>query len=216
MSFTVAEIVQEARELLLDEEVPYRYSDEYIVRKANQVLRRMVIVRPDLFAHTATVTTVPGSLQRTPADSVRLMDVVLNGDMHSPKEISQDVLDLMFPEWNVTPGARTKNWMRFPRSPNHFYVYPPSTGGEALTVAYARSTPKYEIGDTVELQDAYFPVLLDGVCWLMESLDAEHVESGRAKMFQDAYNGALSAGIISRRVSDTDDAGMLPPPTARG
>jgi hypothetical protein len=216
MSFTVADIVLEARELLLDEQVPYRYSDDYIVRKVNQVLRRMVIVRPDIFTHTDTMTTVAGSLQTAPANSVRLMDVVRNGDQHSPKEISQDVLDLMFPNWNATVGTVTKNWMRFPRDPNRFYIYPPSAGGEQLTIAYARSTPTYAIGDTVAIQDAYLPVVLDGVCWLMESLDAEHVESGRAKMFQDAYNAALSAGIVSRRVSDTDDAGMLPPPTARG
>jgi hypothetical protein len=155
-------------------------------------------------------------LQTAPANSVRLMDVVRNGDQHSPKEISQDVLDLMFPNWNTTVGTVTKNWMRFPRDPNRFYVYPPSAGGEQLTIAYARSTPTYVIGDTVAIQDAYLPVVLDGVCWLMESLDAEHVESGRAKMFQDAYNAALSAGIVSRRLSDTDDAGMLPPPSARG
>jgi hypothetical protein len=209
MSFTVADIVQEARELLLDEQVPYRYSDAYIVRKANQVLRRMVIVRPDLFAHTATLTTTPGSLQSAPADSVRFMDIVTNGDVHTPKEITQDVLDLMFPTWSAESGTRTKNWMRYPRDPNRFYVYPPSAGGETLTVVYARSTPTYAIGDTVSLQDAYFPVLLDGVCWLMESLDAEHVESGRAKMFQDAYGAALVGGLAARRITDTDDGGMI-------
>ena len=33
MSFTVAAIVQEARELLLDETAPFRYSDAYIVTR---------------------------------------------------------------------------------------------------------------------------------------------------------------------------------------
>lgn len=211
MSFTVAEIVQEARELLLDETAPFRYSDDFIVRKANQVLRRMVIMRPDLFAHVATLTTTPGSLQTCPADSVRLMDVTLNGVSAAPKEINQEVLDLMFPSWNTTTVGPTTNWMRYPRDPNRFYVYPPSAGGEALTIVYARSTPTYAIGATVALQDAYFPVLLDGVCWLMESLDAEHVESGRAKMFLDAYSAALAGGLAARQITDTEDGG-----TSRG
>ena len=208
MSFTVADIVQEARELLLDETEPYRYSDAYIVRKVNQVLRRMVIIRPDLFAQVATITTTAGSLQTCPGDSVRLMDVTLNGAARAPKEINQEVLDLMFPTWNTDTAGPTTNWMRYPRDPNRFYVYPPSAGGETLTIVYARSTPTYEIDDTVSLQDAYFPVVLDGVCWLMESLDAEHVESGRAKMFQDAYNAALVGGLAARRITDTEDGGV--------
>jgi hypothetical protein len=207
MSFTVADIVQEARELLLDETAPFRYSDAYIVRKTNQVLRRMVIIRPDLFAHVTTITTTAGSLQACPADSVRLMDVTLNGAQRAPKEINQEVLDLMFPSWNTTVAGPTTNWMRYPRDPNRFYVYPPSAGGETLTIVYARSTPTYAIGDTVAVQDAYFPVVLDGVCWLMESLDAEHVESGRAKMFQDAYTAALVGGLAARRITDTEDGG---------
>ncbi|MFM6959555.1 MAG: DUF6682 family protein [Schleiferiaceae bacterium] len=207
MSFTVADIVVETRELLLDESEPYRYSDEFIIRKVNQVLRRMVIVRPDLFAAIDTITTVPGSLQSCPADSVRLMDVAVNGVGYTPKEINQEVLDLMFPRWNTDATGATINWMRYPRDPNRFYVYPPAAGGEQLTIVYAKSPPVYGATDVVGLQDAYQPVLLDGVCWLMESIDAEHVESGRAKMFQDAYNNALGAGLAARVITDTDDAG---------
>jgi hypothetical protein len=213
MSFTVADIVLEARELLLDLEEPFRYSDAFIVRKVNQVLRRMVIVRPDLFATVATITTTAGSLQACPADSVRLMDVTLNGSNLAPKEINQEVLDLMFPTWNADNAGATNNWMRYPRDPNRFYVYPPSAGGETLTIVYAKSTPTYVINDTVSLQDAYLPVLLDGVCWLMESLDAEHVESGRAKMFQDAYTTALGAGLAARAITDSEDGGLT---AARG
>jgi hypothetical protein len=208
MSFTVADIVLEARELLLDETAPYRYSDDFIVRKTNQVLRRMVIVRPDLFSAIAPITCVAGTLQSCPADSVRLMDVTLNSANRVPKEINQEVLDLMFPAWGAESAEPTSNWMRYPRDPNRFYVYPPATAGEVITIVYAKSTPAYTLGDTVALQDAYFPVLLDGVCWLMESIDAEHVESSRAKMFKDAYEGALGAGLAARKITDTDEAGM--------
>jgi hypothetical protein len=208
MSFTAADIVLEAREMLLDETAPYRYSDNFIVRKINQVLRRMVIVRPDLFSTVSPMTCVAGTLQACPADSVRLMDVALNSANRAVKEINQEVLDLMFPDWSGDAGGPATNWMRYPRDPNRFYVYPPAAGGETLTIVYAKSTPTYLLGDTVALQDAYFPVLLDGVCWLMESMDAEHVESSRAKMFKDAYESALGAGLTARKITDTEEAGM--------
>lgn len=208
MSFTVAEIVTEAREMLLDETAPYRYSDDFIVRKVNQVLRRMIIVRPDLFTTIAPISCVAGVLQSCPADSVRLMDVTVNSANKAVKEINQEVLDLMFPSWAGDSSVPATNWMRYPRDPNRFYIYPPAAAGDALTIVYAKSTPAYLLGDTVALQDAYFPVLLDGVCWLMESMDAEHVESSRAKMFKDAYEGALGAGLTARKITDTEEAGM--------
>tara|TARA_B110000977_G_scaffold20440_2_gene24485 strand:+ start:5457 stop:6104 length:648 start_codon:yes stop_codon:yes gene_type:complete len=209
MSFTVADIVTEARELLLDELVPYRYSDAYIVRKVNQVLKRMLVVRPDLFIKVTTLVTVPGALQSAPTESMRFMDLLANSEGQVPKEIDQQAIDVMFPKWRTgVPGPAT-NWMRAARDPNRFYVYPSSTGGEALTVAYAQTLPNYLTADTVQLSDAYFPVILDGVCWLMESLDAEHVESGRARMFQESYTNALASGLLSRAVADLPDGGTL-------
>jgi hypothetical protein len=166
----------------------------------------MVIVRPDLFTAVETITTVAGALQSCPADSVRLMDVALNGDSRVPKEVNQDVLDMMFPKWNDGAEGPTENWMRFPRDPNRFYVYPPSAGGETLTIAFAKSTPTYVMNDTIQLQDAYFPAVVDGASWLVEMIDAEHAESGRAKVFKDAYDGALAAGLAVRKLTDDEDA----------
>jgi hypothetical protein len=136
------------------------------------------------------------------------MDVALNSANRAVKEINQEVLDLMFPGWGDEAGGPATNWMRYPRDPNRFYIYPPAAGGETLMIVYAKSAPTYVLGDTIALQDAYFPVLLDGVCWLMESMDAEHVESSRAKMFKDAYEGALGAGLTARKITDTEEAGM--------
>lgn len=207
MSFTVADIVLEARELLLDELTPYRYSDDYIVRKTNQILKRMLVIRPDLFIKVTTLTTVPGALQSAPTESMRFMDILTNSEGRVPKEADQQAVDVMFPKWRVDTTGPTTTWMRNPRDPNRFYVYPPSAGGESLTVAYAKTLPNYTLNDVIELSDAYLPVILDGVCWLMESLDAEHVESGRARMFQESYSNALASGLLSRAVADLPDGG---------
>lgn len=208
MSFTVQDVVTEARELLLDNLLPYRYSDEYIVRKVNQILKRMVIARPDLFTTITNITCVAGSIQSAPSDSVRLMDVLTNSAGVAVKEINQEVLDLMFPNWGNGAAGPATNWMRYPRDPNRFYLYPVAAGGETLEIVYARCLPTYTASGTVGIQDAYFPVVLDGVCWMMESLDAEHVESGRAKMFRDSYDAALGAGLVARRITDTSTGGL--------
>jgi hypothetical protein len=114
--------VTEARDLLLDTLAPFRYSDAFIVRKVNQTIRRMCILRPDLFVVHANITCVAGTLQSAPGDSVRLIDVVSNNDGSAVKEISQDTLDLMIPTWSTGAPAVALNWIRYPRDPNRFYL----------------------------------------------------------------------------------------------
>ena len=40
--------------------------------------------------------------------------------------------------------------------------------------------------NSIPLPDSYLPVLVDGMTWLAESIDDEHVNSQRAKMFMDS------------------------------
>lgn len=210
MSFTVADVVMDVREEIQDTMVQYRYSDEFIVRKLNQVLRRAAILRPDLFVVVESFTCVAGSLQTAPSDSIRLMDALSNTTGAAIKEVSQDVLDMMVPSWEaLTPGPAI-NWMRYPRDPNRFYVYPAATALDTLTITYARCPATLSYLDTIVMQDVYSPVITDGTVWLMESIDAEHVASGGAKMRQDAFLSGLSAGLTSRRITDVGTAGLPP------
>lgn len=56
---TVGDYLTEARTLLQDEIVPYRYTDVEIVRALNIALQEAYRLRPELFL-TATSYTVPG------------------------------------------------------------------------------------------------------------------------------------------------------------
>ena len=208
MSFTVAEVLTEARELLLDTLEPYRYSDAFIIRRINQALRRMCVLRPDLFSTHETISCAAGILQTCPEGSMRLMDVVMNGDGRALKEIHQDTLDLMAPTWPAGATASPTDWMRYVRDPNRFYVFPRVEAGAQLSIVYAKSPVTVDLASTIPLPDAYMPTVIDGTCWLMESIDAEHVESGRAKSFKDSFEGALTAGLTVRRLTDTDAGGL--------
>lgn len=207
MSFTVSDVILDARESVQDTDVGYyRYDDTFMVRKFNQVLRRAVVLRPDLFTEVTTISCVAGGMQTCPTDSVRLMDVLTNSAGEAVKEVNQELLDLMAPGWELLPAGPAKNWMRYPRDPNRFFVYPAAPAATNLQIIYAKCPATLTISDTVPMQDVYMPVLIDGLCWLVEAIDAEHVESGRAKTFQDAFTNALTNGLQARRITDTNTA----------
>ena len=208
MSFTVADVLLDVRELIQDTKAPYRYSDDFVIRKINRTLSRMVVLRPDLFTTVADITCVSGGLQSAPADSVRLMDVMSTASGSAVKEVSQDVQDMMIPAWEALTPAPAVNWMRYPRDPNRFYVSPSAVPGAVLSISYAKAPAVLTSSDTVVLQDAYMPTVIDGTVWLMESIDAESVESGRAKMFQDSFKDQLTAGLSARRLTDSGAAAL--------
>ena len=50
------DVITEVRRIIQDETTPYRYSDTILLSFANQALKRIAVLRPDLFAYIGTVT----------------------------------------------------------------------------------------------------------------------------------------------------------------
>ncbi len=44
--------------------------------------------------------------------------------------------------------------------------------------------------------------------FLAQSIDDEHVDSGRAKLFYDSFTQQLGATLQGRKITDTKNAGM--------
>jgi hypothetical protein len=116
------------------------------------------------------------------------------------------------PNWTLTTPGIPTNWMRHPRNPNQFFCAPPASAGVVLQIEYARSPALLNLSDTVPLPDAFWPCMIDGVVWLAESVDNEHVNSGRAKMFADAFDKYLGLTVQNRPLTDNESA-QLPPNT---
>lgn len=212
MSFTPQDVITEARRAIADTRVTsYRYDDTALLGLVNQTLQRMALLRPDLFSVVDTMTCVAGALQTAPAESMRIMEVLLSGDGHAVNEVNRETMDLAFSTWQVGTTGQARDWMRHVRSPNRFFVFPPSPVSQTLTIEYAESPTPLGLTDVIpHLPDAYFPCVLDGVVWLAESVDNEHVNSGRAKMFQDTFYQGL--GITSKNKDVTDfEPSNLPP-----
>jgi hypothetical protein len=207
---TPNEIITEVRRLIQDTKVTYRYSDAIMLGWVNQTLKRTAVLRPDLFGVIGDIATTPNVvLQSTPTDSLRLIQIfqVKNGD--AVTEVDREVFDQTYPGWVNEAASTPVNFMRHVRNPNKFFVYPRPTSGVILVGEYAQVPPDYALNDTIALiPEAYFPVLVDGVVFLAESVDDEHVNSQRAALFQKNYTEALGASVSNRVVTDTKQAGM--------
>ena len=203
-------VITEVRRLLLDETEPYRYSDTFLLGLVNQGLKRMAVLRPDLFAAVGTVTCDEDAVvQSAPADSIRLIEVYSVVGGNAVTETNRETLDQNVPSWPADTQGAAVNWMRNVRNPNKFYIYPKAPVGHVLSVEYAQTPSDYALVDTVLLlPGAYFPVVVDVTMFLAESVDNEHVTSGRAKMFQDSFTQALGLSTQSRSITDTETGGL--------
>jgi hypothetical protein len=206
-------VIAEVRKMLQDTStnaVLQRYSDAELLGFANQALKRIAVLRPDLFAKIAEFTTTAGEvLQTAPSDSLRIMEVFRVKDGAAIRETNRLTLDQTYPDWaNDDPGA-TVNWMRHPRNANRFFIYPKAPASQILIIEYSQSPKTYSLGEAGELlADAYFPVVVDGTIFLAESIDNEHVNSNRAQLFQQSFVQALSTNFQARPVTDTEEAGL--------
>lgn len=209
---TPADIIAEARVLIQDSRTPYRYSDAVLLGFVNQTLRRMSILRPDLFMIIGDISTTANSVvQSCPSDSLRLVEIfqIKNGD--AVTEVNRETLDQMYPNWVNEAAGTPVNFMRHVRNPNKFFLYPRPTAGIVLIGEYAQVPPAYTLNQSIAaLPDAYLPVAADGVVFLAESVDNEHVNSNRAKLFQDSFNQTLAAGLQTRTITDTEEGGLDP------
>ena len=209
---TPNEVITEVRRLIQDTRTPYRYSDAVLLGFVNQTLKRMVVLRPDLFAVIGDFSTTADTvLQSCPADSMRLIEIFQVKNGGAVVEVNRETLDRTVPGWLNEPSGQPVNFMRHVRNPNRFFVYPRPSAGVVLVGEYAQTPPDYTLDQEITYPiDTYFPVLIDGVVFLAESIDNEHVNSNRAKLFQDAFVQGLGVSLQTRTITDTEAGGLDP------
>jgi hypothetical protein len=209
---TPAGIIVEVRKLLQDVDAPYRYSDTDLLGFVNQSLKRMSILRPDLFGEIVDIpTTADTAVQSLPSDALRLIDIfqVKNGDAIT--EVDRETMSRCNPSWMTETSGTPVNFMRHVKNPERFFLYPRPTAGVVLVAEYAKVPSDYAIGDTITAPaDSFMPTIVDATVFLAESIDDEHVNSGRAKLFLDLFTSELGTALQNRVVTDTKTAGMKP------
>lgn len=204
---TPADIIAEVRKLVQDTRTPYRYSDDYILGHTNQVLRRMSLVRPDLFAEVDDITVASATTTQTlPADAIRFVDIhAVNG--RAVVEVSRDMMDRAYPTWRSATAAQPVNYMRHMRNPTQFFLYPPPEVGSTITVEYAKAPSTYGISDTITApEDVYSPIIIDGVMAMVLAADDEYATSGQADSYLKNFFEALKVSMEARELSDSASA----------
>ena len=204
------DVITEVRRILQDINSPQRYSDAVLLGFANQALKRIAVLRPDLFAYIGDIPTTAGQvLQSAPSDSIRIMEIFQVKNGSGVTETNREALDQTYPTWMNDAAAPTVNWMRHTRNANRFFIYPKAPASQILVGEYAQTPKVYTGSETVELlSDAYFPVVIDATAFIAESVDNEHVNSNRAQLFQQSFTQALGVSAQGRVITDTEEAGL--------
>ena len=207
------DVIAEVRRLLQDTNTNadlQRYSDAFLLGLGNQTLKRIALLRPDLFAYIGAIPCTAGSvLQSAPADSIRIMEIFQVQGGSGVRETNREILDQTYPAWVSETAGVCVSWMRHPRNANRFFIYPKAPAGQVLVGESSQPPADYAAADTIALlSDAYFPVVVDGIIFLAESVDNEHVSSGRAQIFQQSFVQMLSSSLASRIATDTESAGL--------
>jgi len=211
----VSDVIGQARVLLQDTKVTYRFSDSVLIGFVNQALKRMVYLRPDLFTTIGNITLTQNTvIQSIPTGGVRLVELFSVSGGNALTEVSREMLDQSTPGWVSDTAGTPVNYARHVRNPTKFFVYPRPTSGVVLIGENVNTPATYTAtGNTItELPDVYLPSLIDCVVFLAESQDDEHINSGRAKLYYDSFVQSLGVNLQLRPLTDTEDAGLSPQP----
>lgn len=204
------DVITEVRRIIQDTNTPYRYSDDVLLGFANQALKRIAVLRPDLFAYIGDITCTDGEVvQSAPVDSIRLIEIYRVKNGAGIIETNREALDQAYPTWMNDAAGPTINFMRHVRNPNKFFIYPKAPANQVLVGEYAKTPPDYDGTTTVtELPNAYEPVVIDATVFIAESVDNEHVNSNRAQLFQQSFTQALGVAAQSRSITDPERGGL--------
>ena len=168
-------IITTVRRIIQDETATYRYSDAFLLDLCNQGLKRIQLLRPDLFSYVSTVACTAGEvIQAAPSDSLRIIEVYSIVGGTGLVEADREVLDQTIPTWpNDTAGAAI-NWMRHVRNPNKFFIYPQAPVAQSLDIEYSQVPTTYDGTTTVTLLPDLFMAELGATTASLPVTDTEN------------------------------------------
>ena len=221
----VGKVIEQVRNIIQDTGDSPRYPDDMLVGYVNMAVQSIAVARPDLFARLEWVDCVPGSVTVTaPTGSIRVIEVNHTraenegsyeyGPVLTEVDVKQ--LNTSDPNWRDTSRASTcptpTQYARNIRNPNIVFIVPgvPVGSTRQVELEYALSPKPAEDkeGEIDLLPEAYFPIVVDGVVFLVEAMEDEAVNSRRAEVFLNKFNAALGITASSRILTDTDRAGL--------
>lgn len=206
---TPQSVITEVRNSIKDADATaYRNSDANLLLMVNRALRRIALIRPDLFTTIGTIGMVAGVLQTVP-NLGRIVEVYGMVGGSAIVEGNRQTLDELSPTWRaVTATPVQTNWMRHTRNPSKFFVSPPSDGSGVVDAEYTAPPTTYALGDTIALSDTYQPAVVDMTVAEVEWADDENVLNQRAEAFFKRAKELLLLDLQGRAVTDMEKGGV--------
>lgn len=204
---TPQQIIDQVRVLISDDNtlMPERFSDADLLGFVNQAVKRSSMLRPDLFIVDTNITPTAEQVeQELPATVTRIMEIhrVVGGGAIG--EVDKETMDRSAPNWTTETPDAPVNWMRHPRNPRRYFLYPAPSTGTQISVEYIEVPSDYALGDIMVLPDSYKGAIVDCTVYLAEVIDNEHVETQRAKTFLDSFMQAMGVDLTQRGLVDTE------------
>jgi uncharacterized protein DUF6682 len=190
MTYTVQQVVTEARGFLQDTVPTYRYSDTDLAQYASDCLDVLADHLPQLFTAFRSHTCAAGARQAfSSVGSKGLIDVIEVVGGGSISFTDREMLDRYAPKWRtaVKPGAAVE-WMSYPGDRYTFDLYPPAPAGQIVNVQHVATPPELSIGGT--LDERLTPVanlIVDYVVGMAEAREAEEVGPQREQLFVSSF-----------------------------
>lgn len=199
-TLTAGKLIDRASTLLQDT-TNVRWPRTELLDWLNDAQREIVLLLPDAYAKTSSVTGTSGSRQQIPADGIRLIDVTRNTSGRAVRQIDRAVLDAQYPNWHTdTPAAAAIHYTFDKRNPKIFYVYPPATAGASFEVVYSASpTDITSEASTITLDDVYATAIVNFMVYRAYLKDAEY--SANDERSKGAYE-VFMASLTGKRAAD--------------
>jgi hypothetical protein len=210
---TPANVLDSVRRIVQDGQflrAPETYTAATLLVFVNNTIKRMVMLRPDLFTTVATISTTPSvALQTMPTDSFRLVDIFQVTNANTLEEVDRLQLNRTDINWASETAGTPVKFMRHARNPNKYFLYPRPTAGITLQAEYVKIQPTYNLNDTITgLPDDYLPAVADGTVYALLTMESEvNKTQGMillAKAFGESFVQALGVSLQMRALTDND------------
>lgn len=161
--------------LLLQDTANKRWTKEELLGWLNSGQREIVLYKPNACVINVDMALVAGSKQSLPEGGNVLIDVPRNTGGNAITLASRAMLDAQMPDWHsmARKSAKAFHYCYSDSDPKHFYVYPPSPGGNSVEVIYNANPVNAVLGGAITVDDIYASALVDYVLYRAFSKDAE-------------------------------------------
>ena len=193
-------VMDRAQIILNDDNVAY--TDAEVLQWLNDGRIQIVQDRPDAYTVRESVQLAAGPAQSLEADCIALIDIAQNMGTDGATrgaaitEMEKARLDRWRPNWPAeTPSATVKHFIRNQLTPREYYVYPPQpdTGMGYVERIASKALSAVASDADIVLGDQWVRALVEFVCWMAHSKDADVSDAGKMERHKANYYALMGA-----------------------